>query len=455
MRTASESADFAPPDPTLRTIMAQFGRVRARRWCGRSQPSYDGDMHPVGGQTAQRVVLVGAGQAAAACVESLRKRGHTGPIEMVGEESLAPYQRPPLSKKYLSGEMPVERLLLRQREFYDGHGVAMRLGRRAVVLDRAARRVTLDDGSALPYDALVIATGARPRRLSLPGAGLAGVHYLRGVADADALRADARPGSRAVIVGGGYIGLEVAATLRHLGVEVTVLEMADRVMGRVVAEPVSRWYEAQHAAHGVRIVLGARLDGLRGDAAGRVVAVGTSAGEVAADLVVVGIGVLPEDALARDAGLACDNGIVVDERCRTADPAVFAIGDCTNHPSLHYGGRLRLESVDNAVEQGSTAASNLLGIEARHERVPWFWSDQYQHKLVIVGLSQGHDRTVLRGDPTGGAFSCCYLRSGELIAIDTINMAKDHLAARKLIPARMRPDPAKLADASIALKDCA
>ncbi len=404
--------------------------------------------------TSQRVVLVGAGQAAAACVESLRKRGHTGTIEMVGEESLAPYQRPPLSKKYLSGEMPLERLLLRQREFYDGHGVTMRLGRRAVALDREARQVTLDDGSVLPYDALVIATGARPRRLSLPGADLAGIHYLRGVADADALRADARPGTRAVIVGGGYIGLEVAATLRHLGIEVTVLEMADRVMGRVVAEPVSRWYEAQHAAHGVRIVLGAQLHGLRGDAAGRVVAVETASGGIPADLVVVGIGVLPEDGLARGAGLACDNGIVVDESCRTADPAVSAIGDCTNHPSVHYGGRLRLESVDNAVEQGNTAAATLLGLEARHERVPWFWSDQYQHKLVIVGLSQGHDRTVLRGDPASGAFSCCYLRAGGLIAIDTINVAKDHLAARKLIPARMRPDPAKLADVSIALKDC-
>ncbi|MFM7798007.1 MAG: NAD(P)/FAD-dependent oxidoreductase [Planctomycetota bacterium] len=411
-------------------------------------------MQSDGGQSVGRVVLVGAGQAAAACVESLRKRGHTGPIDMVGDEPLAPYQRPPLSKKFLSGELPLERLLLRQSSFYDDHGVTLRLGRRAVALDRAVRHLTLDDGQALPYDRLVIATGARPRKLPLPDADLAGVHYLRGVADADALRADARPGARAVIVGGGYIGLEVAATLRHLGVEVTVLEMADRVMGRVVAEPVSRWYEAQHAAHGVRIVLGARLHGLRGDASGRVAAVETAAGDVAADLVVVGIGVLPEDSLARDAGLACDNGIVVDERCSTADPAVFAIGDCTNHPSVHYGGRLRLESVDNAVEQGNTAAATLLGIEARHERVPWFWSDQYQHKLVIVGLSQGHDRTVLRGDPAGGAFSCCYLRAGELVAIDTINLAKDHLAARKLIPTRMRPDPAKLTDALIALKDC-
>ena len=402
----------------------------------------------------ERIVVIGAGQAAAQLVESLRKRGYAGGIEVVGEEPHLPYQRPPLSKKYLSGELPLERLLLRHRPFYDEHRVSLRLGQRATAIDREARLVGLADGTALPYDALVLATGAQPRRLTLPGADLAGVHYLRGVADADALRGAMRPGARAVIIGGGYIGLEVAATLRHAGLEVTVLEMADRVMGRVVAEPVSRWFEARHAEHGVRIVLGARLLGLQRDAAGRVRAVETAAGAVDADLVVVGVGVLPADGLARDAGLACDNGITVDERCRTDDPAVYAIGDCSNHPSVHYGGRLRLESVDNAVEQGNTAAASLLGIDARHERVPWFWSDQYEHKLVIVGLSQGHDRTVLRGDPAGTSFSCCYLRDGELVAIDTINLPRDHLAARKLIPARLRPDPAKLADASVALKDC-
>lgn len=412
MHPMPESADFAPPEPPSRTIMAQFGRACARRWCG------------------------------------------DGGIEVVGEEPHLPYQRPPLSKKYLSGELPLERLLLRHRPFYDEHRVSLRLGQRATAIDREARLVGLADGTALPYDALVLATGAQPRRLTLPGADLAGVHYLRGVADADALRGAMRPGARAVIIGGGYIGLEVAATLRHAGLEVTVLEMADRVMGRVVAEPVSRWFEARHAEHGVRIVLGARLLGLQRDAAGRVRAVETAAGAVDADLVVVGVGVLPADGLARDAGLACDNGITVDERCRTDDPAVYAIGDCSNHPSVHYGGRLRLESVDNAVEQGNTAAASLLGIDARHERVPWFWSDQYEHKLVIVGLSQGHDRTVLRGDPAGTSFSCCYLRDGELVAIDTINLPRDHLAARKLIPARLRPDPAKLADASVALKDC-
>jgi len=396
----------------------------------------------------RNVVVVGAGQAAAQFVEALRRRGYGGAIAVFGEEPWLPYQRPPLSKKYLAGGLPVDRLQLRQPAFYADQKVDLHLGQTVTRLERDARQVWLADGSAHPYDALVLATGSRPRSLPLPGIDLGGVHVLRSIADADALRADAlravdRPAARAVILGGGYIGLEV-----------TVLEVAERVMNRVVAEPVSRWYEAEHARRGVDIRLGARPIALEGDAEGRVRAVVTAAGTLAADVVVIGVGVLPNDGLARDADLPCENGIQVDERCRTADPAIHAIGDCTNHPSVHYGGRVRLESVDNAVEQANTAAADLLGIEARHERVPWFWSDQYEHKMVIVGLSQGHDQVVLRGDPASGAFSCCYLRGGELLAIDTINVAKDHLAARKLIPTRLRPDPSRLADLSIALKDC-
>jgi 3-phenylpropionate/trans-cinnamate dioxygenase ferredoxin reductase subunit len=407
----------------------------------------------------RNVVVVGAGQAAAQFVEALRRRGYGGAIAVFGEEPWLPYQRPPLSKKYLAGGLPVDRLQLRQPAFFAEQKVDLHLGQTVTRLERSARQVRLADGSAHPYDALVLATGSRPRSLPLPGVDLGGVHVLRSIADADALRADAlraldRPAGRAVILGGGYVGLEVAATLRQLGLEVTVLEVAERVMNRVVAEPVSRWYEAEHAHRGVDIRLGARPLALEGDAEGRVRAVVTAAGTLEADVVVLGVGVLPNDSLARDADLPCDNGIQVDERCRTADPAIHAIGDCTNHPSVHYGGRVRLESVDNAVEQANTAAADLLGIEARHERVPWFWSDQYEHKMVIVGLSQGHDQVVLRGDPASGAFSCCYLRDGELLAIDTINVAKDHLAARKLIPARLRPDPSRLADLSIALKDC-
>ncbi len=404
---------------------------------------------------SRSILILGAGQAAAQLVDTLRKRGHTGPLTVVGDEPHLPYQRPPLSKKYFSGALERDRLFIRHAAFYAEHGVDLRLGRRALRIDRAARAITLDDGATLGFDTLVIATGSRPRHISLPGAELGGVHYLKTLQDADQLRELARPGRRAVIIGGGYIGLEVAATCRELGVDVTVLEMADRVMSRVVCEPVSRYYEAEHARHGVDIVLQTRLQEFIDNGAGRVSAVLCEDGsEYPADFVVVGIGVVAEDQLARDAGLECGNGIVVDEHCRSSDPDIFAIGDCSFHPSPRYGTRLRLESVDNAFEQANTAALNILGTPTVHDKVPWFWSDQYHHKLLIVGLSQGHDQVVLRGDPTAHTFSACYLRGGELIAIDTVNNAKDQMAARKLIAARVRPDPAKLADPGIALKDC-
>jgi 3-phenylpropionate/trans-cinnamate dioxygenase ferredoxin reductase subunit len=399
------------------------------------------------------VAIIGAGQAAAQLIDSLRRRGHAGAITLVGDEGF-PYQRPPLSKKYLAGELGLDRLQLRQPSYFDEQRVELRLGRRATAIDRHAKQVQLVGGATLDYEHLIIATGSHPRRLKMPGADLAGVHYLRSLSDADHLRTEVHVGQRAVIIGGGYIGLEVAATLRQLGMEVTVLEMADRVMNRVVAEPVSRYYEREHASHGVKIELDVGVLALQGDTNGRVCAVETNRGAIAANLVVVGIGVLPTDALAQNAGLACDNGIVVDEYCRTSDPAIFAIGDCSNHPSAHYGRRVRLESVDNAFEQANTVATNITGTPTKHDRVPWFWSDQYHHKLLIVGLADGHDQAILRGDPANHSFSVCYLRDGEFIAIDTVNMAKDQMAARKLIASRMRPDPNKLADISIALKDC-
>ena len=399
------------------------------------------------------VAIIGAGQAAAQLIDSLRRRGYVGAITLVGDEGF-PYQRPPLSKKYLAGELGLDRLQLRQPTYFDEQRVELRLGRRAIAINRHAKQVQLDDGATLEYEHLVIATGSHPRRLKLPGADLAGVHYLRSLSDADHLRTEVHVGQHAVIIGGGYIGLEVAATLRQLGMEVTVLEMADRVMNRVVAEPVSRYYEREHASHGVKIELGARVLALRGDTDGRIAAVETDRGNIAANLVVVGIGVLPTDELAQSAGLACDNGVIVDEYCRTSDPAIFAIGDCSNHPSAHYGRRIRLESVDNAFEQANTVAANITGTPTQHDRVPWFWSDQYHHKLLIVGLADGHDRAILRGDPANHSFSVCYLRDGEFIAIDTVNMAKDQMAARKLIASRMRPDVTKLSDISIALKDC-
>lgn len=403
--------------------------------------------------TPKNIVIVGAGQAAAQAVETLRKRGCEAALTVVGDEPVHPYQRPPLSKKLLAGSLTHDRLLIRHAHFYDEHAVELRLGRRALAIDRQRREVRLDDGATLPYDALLLATGSRARRVAVPGAQLAGVYTLRTIADVDAIRAEAQPGRRAVIVGGGYIGLEVAATLRGLGVEITVIELADRVMNRVVCEPVSRFYEAEHARHGVRIALRTGLESFAGD--GRLSAVRcTDGSEYAADFAIVGVGVQPADELARAAGLACDNGIIVDEYCRTSDPSIHAAGDCTNHPSARYGCRVRLESVDNAFEQATSAALNMLGIDTVHDKTPWFWSDQYDLKLIIVGLSQGHDQVVLRGDPATRSFAACYLRAGELIAIDTINSPKDQMAARKLIAARAHPDPARLADSGVPLKDC-
>jgi 3-phenylpropionate/trans-cinnamate dioxygenase ferredoxin reductase subunit len=402
-----------------------------------------------------RIVIIGAGQAAAQAVDTLRKKGHSGSLTVVGDEPYPPYQRPPLSKKYLAGTFERDRLIIRHDAFYAEHNVDTRWGRRALRLDRTAQRVELDDGAALPYDALLLATGSTPRKLNLPGADLAGAHYLRTIADVEHIRDDAARAKRAVIVGGGYIGLEVAATLRELGLAVTVIEMADRVMNRVVCEPVSRFYEAQHRAHGVDLLLNARLESLVAGG-NRVRAVRCSGvGDIDAELVVIGVGVTPVDDLARAAGLACDNGIVVDAHCRTSDPAIYAAGDCAQQTNKRYSVRVRLESVDNAFEQANTAALNMLGIATEHDKIPWFWSDQYDLKMVIVGLAQGHDQVVLRGDLAAKAFSACYLRAGELIAIDTVNHTKDQMAARKLIAARARPDPAKLADPSIALKDCA
>jgi len=404
------------------------------------------------------IVIVGGGQAAAQATETLRRKGHVGPLVVIGDENLLPYQRPPLSKKYLAGQMEADRLLIRHADHYLEHHVDLHLGFPAVSLDCAAHRLEVADGSHFEYERLLLATGSRPRLLPVPGAELVGVHYLRTAADVDSLRTEFQAGRHAVVVGGGYIGLEVAATCRDSGLDVTVVEAEGRVMSRVVAPALSSFYEAEHARHGVRILCGARVAELipaPGPAGTqRVAALRLTDGrEVAADFVLVAIGVVPADSLAREAGLPCDDGIVVDEHCRTADPDIWAAGDCTRHPNLHYGTRVRLESVDNAFEQGTSAALNMLGISTVHDRVPWFWSDQYDLKMVIVGLPVGHDQLVVRGDPASRAFSVCYLRDRELIAIETVNHNKDQMAARKLIPARAKVDPDRLVRDDIALRD--
>jgi 3-phenylpropionate/trans-cinnamate dioxygenase ferredoxin reductase subunit len=398
------------------------------------------------------ILIIGGGQAGAQAIDTLRREGFGGRLVLVGGEAELPYQRPPLSKKYLSGEMAADRLLFRHRAFYDEHRIELKLGAQAVRLDAAARQVELAGGETLSYDRLLLCLGADSRRLTCPGAALAGVHYLRSLADVAPIQAGFKPQARVLIIGGGYIGLETAATCRKMGCEVTVLEMAHRIMNRVVAPSVSQYFAREHLAHGVRIICDARVVRLEGR--GRVEAVVCADGSShAADLVVVGVGAVATTGLASAAGLVCNNGIVVDEYCRTSDAAIYAAGDCTNHPSPRYGRRVRLESVDNAFEQGKTAALNLLDRPVAHDRVPWFWSDQFDNKLLIVGLSQDYDGQVLRGDPASRSFSVCYLKGRELLALEAVNHSKDYMAARKIIAERALLNPEKLADSQISLKD--
>jgi 3-phenylpropionate/trans-cinnamate dioxygenase ferredoxin reductase component len=398
------------------------------------------------------ILIIGGGQAGAQAIDTLRREGFAGRLVLIGAEPELPYQRPPLSKKYLSGEMAADRLLFRHRSFYDDHRVELKLGRQAVRLDAAVREVELADGEKLTYDRLLLCLGAESRRLTCPGAALAGVHYLRGLADVGPIQTGFKPQARVVIIGGGYIGLETAATCRKMGCEVTVLEMADRIMNRVVAPSVSRYFAQEHQTHGVNIICDTRVVRLEGG--GRVDQVVCADGSShAADLVIVGIGAVATTELASNAGLTCDNGIVVDEYCRTSDAAIYAAGDCTNHPSPRFGRRVRLESVDNAFEQAKTAALNLLDRGVAHDRVPWFWSDQFDNKLLIVGLSQDYDSQVLRGDPASRSFSVCYLKGRELLAVEAVNHSKDYMAARKLIAERALMRVELLADNELALKE--
>ncbi len=401
---------------------------------------------------AETIVIIGAGQAAAQAVQTLRSKGSDAAIILIGDEAYLPYDRPPLSKALLAGEIEIEKLFFKKASYYEEKGVDVRLGVRAEAIDRAAKKVTLSDGEPVTYDHLIIATGSRVRRLSLPGSDLAGIHYLRDIADVLAIRDELKAGTQLAIVGAGYIGLEVAAVARKLGAIVTVIEAMDRVMNRVAAEPISHFYQDVHREAGVDIRLGTGISGFEGDE--RVKAVRLADGShIAADMVVVGIGILPNVELALDAGLEIANGIVVDEFARTSDPYVYAAGDCTNHPNAILGERLRLESVQNAVSQGKAAALSILGQPEVYAEVPWFWSDQYDLKLQIAGLSQPTDEVVLRGDPQSRKFSAAYLRDGVFVAINVINNMKDFLPAKKLIAERRVVDRSKLSDPEISLKD--
>ena len=397
------------------------------------------------------VIIVGGGQAAMQAADSLRREGWTGPVMLISDEAAYPYQRPPLSKQYLAGKLGGDRLLFRPVEFYAEHDIQVLLRTRVTAIDREARSVVTGDAQRHRYAKLVLATGSRVRQLPLPGADLAGVHYVRSIADADGIAAAMAAARRVVIIGGGFIGLEVAAVMRGAELPVTVVELEDRLMARAVPPVLSEYYRELHQSRGVEILTGAGVAALSGDE--RVEAVRLADGrELAADLVVVGIGIVPNIELAREAGLHIDNGIAVDALARTSDPDILAAGECTSFDSPLYGTRLRLESVQNAVDQARTVAATVTGQEKPYEAVPWFWSDQYDLKLQMVGLSGGHDAMVTRGDMAEGKFSLFYYRDGRLLAVDSVNRPADHMLGRKLLGARISPDPAAAADPGFDLK---
>lgn len=398
------------------------------------------------------VVVVGAGHGAGQVAATLRQKKFAGRITLLGEERWFPYQRPPLSKKFLAGELPAERLHFKPQSFYAEQQIEVHTGKRVAALDRHARTVRASSGETFSYDRLVLATGGRPRVLDVPGAGLAGVHYLRGISDVERIRADIAHAKRIGIVGAGYIGLEVAAVCARLGLGVTVIEMESRVMSRVVSPELSTFYQDVHRTHGVELLLSTGVRGFTGQDRVDGILLEPQA-LLPVDLVVIGIGIVPNVELAADCGLDIDNGIVVDDHCRTGDPNIYAVGDCTNHPNALFGRRVRLESVHNALEQARIAAGNICGDDSTYSEVPWFWSDQYDLKLQIAGLSQGYDEVVIRGMPASQSFACLYLRDGALICVDAVNCPKDFMQSKPLIAAHVRLDPRRLADTAVPLKE--
>lgn len=393
------------------------------------------------------VVVIGAGQAGASLVSKLRGDGYRGAITLIGDEPVPPYQRPPLSKKYLLGDMPAERLYLRPESFYSDTDVDLRLGAPVTGIDPVARLVMLG-AARLPYEHLVLATGSIPRRLPpAVGGDLDGVHVVRTLADVDKMRPGFVPGARVLIVGGGYIGLEAAAVAAARGMTVTLVEMAERILQRVAAPETSAYFRDLHIRHGVDLREGVGLDRLSGD--GRVRAARLDDGtEIAVDMVIVGVGIVPDTRLAEAAGLDIDNGIAVDGQGRTSDPAIWAVGDCASFP--HDGARLRLESVPNAIDMAECVAGNIMGAGTPYVPRPWFWSDQYDVKLQIAGLNTGYDRVVTR--EAGAAVSFWYFKEDRLLAVDAMNDPRAYMVGKRLIEAGKTADPDVVADAAADLK---
>jgi 3-phenylpropionate/trans-cinnamate dioxygenase ferredoxin reductase subunit len=398
---------------------------------------------------SESIVIIGAGQAGCQAVESLRKEGFTGPITMVGDEAYPPYQRPPLSKAYLLGTFERPRLFLKADNYYAENGCELIPNTTAKAIHRAERIVELNDGRKLPYDKLLLATGARVRKLKCPGADLPGIHYLKTIADVDGLQAVFQPGQRIAVVGGGYIGLEVAAVGAKRGLDVTVFEAMDRLMARAVSPQLSAFYADEHKKAGVKLMLNTGVEAFGGD--GKVEWVRAGGLTYDADIVLVGIGVIPCEELARAAGLGCEDGIVVDQNARTGDPHIWAAGDCTRHVGRE-GHAIRLECVQNAIDQAKHAALAMTDKHKTYSEVPWFWSDQYDLKLQIAGLARPTDTLVLRGDPANRKFAVFHLRDGKVAAVEAVNAAPEYMIGKKLVAEGKPVDAAKLADTTIAMK---
>ncbi len=399
------------------------------------------------------VIIVGGGHAGGTAAALLRQYGYDRPIILIGEEPLIPYQRPPLSKAWLKGEADGDSLALRPLEFYAEHDIDLRLGVEATVIDRASRSVGLSDGSSVAYDHLILATGARARRLDVPGADLTGVHVLRTAADAEAIKAQLGEGRTLAVVGGGYVGLEVAASARALGAEVVVLEREPRLLARVACDVLSSFFQTYHEDRGVRFELAADVTGFVGDGT-RVTGVTLADGRtVPCDSAVVGVGAIPNDELAVAAGLEVQGGILVDLEARTSDPAIFAIGDVTRRPMPIYDRMFRMESVPNALEQAKQAAAVLTGRPAPAGETPWQWSDQYDLKLQIAGYPFDSDRIVVRGDPATTSFAVFHLSGDKVQAVEAINAPPEFMMGKKLIGERRAVDVEKLADKTVSMKE--
>ena len=399
------------------------------------------------------VVILGAGYAGGTAAALLRQYGHAGPISLIGDEPLAPYQRPPLSKAWLKGEADADSLALKPLEFYAEHQIDFRPNIRAVKLRRSDKVVELSDGSTLHYDILILATGARAIKLPVPGADLAGLLELRTAADAEALKAAVGPGKRLAVVGGGYIGLEVAASGRALGAEVVVIERESRLLARVACEALSSFFQGVHETHGVHFEMGASVTGFVGEN-GHVTGVTLADGRtIACDAAVIGVGATPNDELAAESGLETARGVVVDLEARTSDPSIFAIGDVAHRPMPIYGRMFRMESVPNALEQAKQAASAITGRPAPAGEVPWQWSDQYDLKLQIAGYAFDTDEVLLRGDPASGKFAVFHLKGDQIQSVEAINSPPEFMMGKQLIGNRKSVSKAKLSDLSVSMKE--